>query len=143
MLATADGNVKETGYRAGFGNYVILSHRDGSESMYNHLQKSEARRGMFVRAGQEIARLGSTGRSTGPHLDYRLKQRGGDVDPMTALAGKVPLGTAFAKASSPSKAVASTMASRSTKPNVRVQNGVRIISPQQRVAMTGGFIQVR
>ena len=58
ILASADGRVKETGYRAGFGNYVTLLHSDGSESMYSHLQKAEARLGTMVRQGQEIGKLG-------------------------------------------------------------------------------------
>ena len=81
ILASADGRVKETGYRAGFGNYVTLLHSDGSESMYSHLQKAEARLGTMVRQGQEIGKLGSTGRSTGPHLHYEVLMNGVQVNP--------------------------------------------------------------
>lgn len=139
ILATADGYVKETGYRAGLGNYVTLTHADGSESMYNHLQKAEARRGSFVRTGQTIGKLGSTGRSTGPHLDYRLSKGGQGIDPMTILAGKQPSGVnaVASRARAPM-----TIVQKGTTA-VREQRGVRIISPQQRVAMSGGFIKVR
>lgn len=139
VLATADGIVTETGYRAGLGNYVTIRHADGSESMYNHLQQADARRGNSVRKGQAVGKLGSTGRSTGPHLDYRLTKNGARIDPMTVLAGKQPSGVSTV-ASGASRASAQII---TTNNGVRTQKGVRIITPQQRVALSGGIIKVR
>lgn len=136
VLASADGRVKATGNRKGFGNYVMLTHADGSETMYNHLQKAVARMGAWVRAGQEIGKVGSTGRSTGPHLDYRIRVNNEKRDPMTALAGKMPASVG----KGPTQIASRTSEAPS---NVRTQNGVRIISPRERVAMSGGFIRVR
>jgi murein DD-endopeptidase MepM/ murein hydrolase activator NlpD len=140
ILASAAGTVKEVGRRGGYGNYVLLVHADGSESMYNHLERAEVRMGARVRSGETIGRLGSTGRSTGPHLDYRLKQAGKRIDPMLALAGKKPNGAQFAQNAASSRA-------DKAYPEVRTQNGVRVVTPrltpQERVAMGGGFIQVR
>lgn len=138
VLASADGRVKETGYRQGFGNFVTLSHADGSETMYNHLQKSTVEAGNLVRIGQEIGKLGSTGRSTGPHLDYRLRVAGQKVDPMTVLAGKEP-----ANLGKTPTQLASNARPAAASPNVRNERGVRIITPRERLAMSGGFIQVR
>lgn len=136
VLASADGRVKDAGTRKGFGNYVTLTHADGSETMYNHLQKALARVGTWVRSGQEIGKVGSTGRSTGPHLDYRLKINNEKRDPMTALAGKMPETVGKGATQFAARASEAT-------PNVRTQNGVRIIAPRERVAMSGGFIRVR
>lgn len=137
VLATADGRVKETGTRRGFGNYVTLSHADGSETMYSHLQKATVSDGRLVRAGQEIGKLGSTGRSTGPHLDFRLKVGDQRRDPMTVLAGKAPVNIG----KMPTQVA--TRASASESPNVRNERGVRIITPRERLAMSNGFIRVR
>lgn len=140
ILVTADGIVKEVGRKGGYGNYVLVSHADGSESMYNHLQRAETRVGARVIQGQVIARLGSTGRSTGPHLDYRIKQGSHKIDPMIVLAGKQPSGMQLARNTIPTRGI-------KAHPEVRMQNGVRVVtprlSPQERVAMGGGFIQVR
>ena len=138
VLASADGRIKEIGFRRGYGNSVTITHADGSESMYNHLQKATARVGSLVRAGQEIGKLGSTGRSTGPHLDYRLKVAGEKRDPMTVLAGKAP-----ANVGKMPTQIASRVRATITSPNVRNERGVRIITPRERLAMSGGFIKVR
>ena len=79
---TASGTVAEIGHDAGRGNYVVLDHADGSQSKYFHMQ-SEANFdvGHEIRAGDAIGRVGSTGRSTGPHLHYELWKNGQPVDP--------------------------------------------------------------
>lgn len=137
VLATADGRVKATGTRGGFGNYVTLAHADGSETMYSHLQKATVSEGRIVRAGQEIGKLGSTGRSTGPHLDFRLKVADQRRDPMTVLAGKAPVNIGKVSAQVASRA------GTGNSPNVRNERGVRIITPRERIAMSNGFIRVR
>lgn len=142
VLATADGRVKEAGFKRGFGNYVKLKHADGSETMYNHLQKVLARAGSLVRGGQQIGLLGSTGRSTGPHLDFRYSKSGQKFDPMkTALAGKAP--SNIGKMPVQLASAASLGASPFGRATIRNEKGVRIITPRERVAISGGFIRVR
>lgn len=86
VLASADGVVSEIGAKGGFGNHVSISHGDGSISMYGHLKAENVRVGQRVRQGQQIGQVGSTGRSTGPHLDFRVKKNGQTVDPMRVFA---------------------------------------------------------
>lgn len=93
VLATADGQVIQVGTEGGYGLSVTLSHADGSESKYSHLSKAQASMGQRVRAGQTIGAVGSSGHSTGPHLDYRLAQEGVTIDPAAmqfGIAGDTP-----------------------------------------------------
>ena len=85
ILASAAGQVAEVGKKGGWGNYVLLRHPDGSETRYSHLSAGTVREGQRVNQGQVIGRLGSTGRSTGPHLDYRIRKNGQRLDPMTVV----------------------------------------------------------
>lgn len=85
VLATADGVVSNVSRGKGLGNAVSVRHRDGSESIYGHLSAQSVRIGQHVAQGQKLGEVGSTGRSTGPHLDYRLKKNGELVNPMTVL----------------------------------------------------------
>ena len=61
---------------------VTLRHARGYETMYNHLSKAHVRGGQRVAQRQVIGRVGSTGLSTGPHLDYRVKKHGRFVNPL-------------------------------------------------------------
>ncbi len=63
------------------GNLVVIDHGTGVFSIYAHLSKFHVKEGDFVRKGQIIGRVGSTGRSTGPHLHFGIKVAGVDVDP--------------------------------------------------------------
>lgn len=111
VLATADGVVTDVSQEGGYGKFVRLQHADGTESQYSHLSLQQARVGQRVGRGQKIGEIGSTGRSTGPHLDYRLTRNGQFVDPMTALG--TPLATTTKTASAPiSKMRPSTVSSR-------------------------------
>lgn len=92
VMASADGRVTESGNGGKFGNYVAIRHADGSESMYGHLSAQIVHKGQNVKQGQAIGAVGSTGRSTGPHLDYRIKKNGQRLNPMTVL--NAPQGTA-------------------------------------------------
>jgi murein DD-endopeptidase MepM/ murein hydrolase activator NlpD len=69
----------------GWGNFVVIEHRFGLRSLYAHLSTIEVSRGQSVGAGQRLGRVGSTGRSTGPHLHFELLLRGANIDPLTAL----------------------------------------------------------
>lgn len=75
VLAAADGVVKVAksgGYNFGYGNYIVITHPNGTETLYGHLLKVEVTVGQSVSQGQEIALLGSTGNSTGPHVHFEV-----------------------------------------------------------------------
>lgn len=90
VLASAEGTVSETGKHQNLGNYIRISHADGTMSVYGHLAKIATREGAKVKTGQIIGAIGSTGRSTGPHLHYTLKQDGSLIDPMKRLKKHEP-----------------------------------------------------
>lgn len=89
VWAAADGVVSFVGRRGGSGNLVSLRHSGGYESFYAHLSRPAVglRPGGRVRQRQAIGLVGSTGRSTGPHLHFALKRGGRFVDPATQLNG--------------------------------------------------------
>lgn len=82
VRAVADGVVTQAGWNGGYGNSISLRHARGYETMYNHLSRIEVRRGDRVRQRQVIGRVGSTGLSTAPHLDYRVRKGGVLVNPL-------------------------------------------------------------
>lgn len=82
VRAVADGVVTRAGRNGGFGLSISLRHARGYETMYNHLSRIDIRRGHRVRQRQIIGRVGSTGLSTGPHLDYRVRKGGVFVNPL-------------------------------------------------------------
>ncbi len=77
-----DGIVRIKSFdRYGYGNYIVVRHKNGLETLYGHLSKTLVDVGQEVKAGDVIGRGGSTGRSTGPHLHYELRYRGLAFDP--------------------------------------------------------------
>jgi len=81
--AAADGIVTLTGHDVGhYGTAVFIDHQNGYITHYGHLSKICVRTGQRVKAYQMIARSGSTGRSTGPHLHFTIKKRGVSKDPL-------------------------------------------------------------
>ncbi len=82
IYAAAPGRVSHVGRMGGYGKIVVLSHGQGFETRYGHLSGFEVKPGMFVGAGQKIARMGSTGRSTGTHLHFEVRINGRAVNPM-------------------------------------------------------------
>lgn len=83
IYAPAGGQVTEVRYRTHFGNMVKISHINGVyETLYAHLQKASVSEGQVVKRGELIGYIGSTGRSTGPHLHYEVHHNGRPVDPM-------------------------------------------------------------
>lgn len=74
--AALAGVVEDTGLNAAYGNYVLLNHGNGVETFYGHNSAVTVKKGMSVKAGEQIARSGSTGMSTGPHLHFELRVRG-------------------------------------------------------------------
>lgn len=87
VLAAAAGEVSEVSQHSRLGKYVKILHADGSYTLYGHLKRWTAREGDTVQAGDRIGLVGSTGRSTGPHLDFSYRQPDGTpVNPMQRLA---------------------------------------------------------
>ncbi len=81
VLAPADGTVIETGFDSGYGLTIKIDHGDGVQTLYAHLSRTQVVEGEDVRRGDRIGSVGSTGRSTSPHLHYEVHVRGRIVDP--------------------------------------------------------------
>lgn len=82
VQAVADGTVKFTGWKGGFGNFLEIKHANGYTTMYGHLKSfgKGVKTGAKVKQGQTVGYIGSTGLSTGPHLDFRVKEGSKFVD---------------------------------------------------------------
>ncbi|HLX37327.1 MAG TPA: M23 family metallopeptidase, partial [Candidatus Binataceae bacterium] len=89
VKAIADGRVETAGWCGELGNCIRLEHDNNTVSIYGHLSKidSISRPGNYIRIGQVIGRVGSTGLSTGPHLHFAIEKRGLNVDPLTQTLG--------------------------------------------------------
>jgi murein DD-endopeptidase MepM/ murein hydrolase activator NlpD len=83
--ASASGVVVFAGVRGGYGNLVIVDHGNHITSYYGHLSSMRVLTGETVLAGQIVGSIGSTGRSTGPHLHYEVRARDRAVDPASAI----------------------------------------------------------
>jgi murein DD-endopeptidase MepM/ murein hydrolase activator NlpD len=81
VRATADGVVAIAGPNAGYGKMVEIEHKNGVSTRYGHLSAIAVAAGQHVKAGEIIGRVGSTGRSTGPHLHYETRIDGEAADP--------------------------------------------------------------
>lgn len=84
--AAGDGVVIFSGEKTGYGNVIFVDHGGGVVTRYAHLRKLEAKKNAVVVAGQRIGQVGSTGRTTGPHLHFEVRLDGRAVDPVTAFA---------------------------------------------------------
>ena len=82
VQAVADGTVRYAGRKGGYGNYVEIRHANGYTTMYGHLKSygKGIKSGAKVKQGQTVGYVGSTGLSTGPHLDFRIKEKNKFVD---------------------------------------------------------------
>ncbi len=85
ITAAKGGTVVYAGWANGYGLVLKLDHGDGYETLYAHTSKLLVRLGDHVYAGQAIARVGSTGNSTGPHLHFEVRRGGTAVNPMNLL----------------------------------------------------------
>ena len=90
LLAVNSGKVIFAGRMGGYGKVVKIRHRSGYVSLYAHQSRIRARKGQRVKRGQIIGYVGSTGRSTGPHLHLGLSRYGKWVNPMKVLRRKAP-----------------------------------------------------
>ena len=85
IYAAAKGRVTFVGRKGGYGNTVEITHGNGLMTRYAHLSRFDAKVGDRVKAGETIAKMGSTGRSTGPHLHFEVRINGRAVNPRTFL----------------------------------------------------------
>jgi murein DD-endopeptidase MepM/ murein hydrolase activator NlpD len=82
IVAAADGQVVGAGWGGGYGREVQIAHGGGVTSIYGHMSGIVAQPGSYVRAGQLIGYVGSSGLSTGPHLHFEVRQGGQPVNPL-------------------------------------------------------------
>ncbi len=91
IYAAARGVVTYAGWSGGYGNLVEIAHTDGSITRYGHNRRNLVRKGQRVNQGEQIAEMGSTGRSTGPHLHFEVHTAGqGAVNPLSHLDVRNP-----------------------------------------------------
>jgi len=82
VIAPADGIISDTGNDWVHGKMLVISHGFGMTTRYSHLNKVAARVGQKVKRGDKVAEIGTSGRTTGPHLHYEIKLNGIPVNPM-------------------------------------------------------------
>ncbi len=85
VYAAMDGRVVDAGRRKDYGNFVVLDHGNGVTTLYGHHKLNYVQVGDVVRRGQKIAEVGSTGKSTGPHLHFELRFDGDHQNPLPML----------------------------------------------------------
>jgi murein DD-endopeptidase MepM/ murein hydrolase activator NlpD len=91
VRATANGKVVSSGWAGGYGRMVEIDHGNGLSTRYGHLSQINVKVGDLIKIGQVIGEVGSTGRSTGPHLHYETRIDGDAVDPQKFLRAGVRL----------------------------------------------------
>ena len=83
IYATGDGKVEKVDIKfTGYGNEIVINHGFGYKSRYAHLKATLVHEGDFVKRGDKIGLMGSTGKSTGPHLHYEVEYMGYKVNPL-------------------------------------------------------------
>lgn len=85
IFAAADGVVIASEMQSGYGRVVEIRHMDGLVTCYAHNQKNLVKPGDLVKEGQVIAKLGSCGRSTGPHVHFEVRKNGTAINPMNYI----------------------------------------------------------
>ena len=90
-MDTANGKVVTSGWHGGYGRMVEIDQGNGLSTRYDHLSEIHVRVGDHIKIGQVIGAVGSTGRSTGPHLHYETRIDGDPVDPQKFLRAGVRL----------------------------------------------------
>jgi murein DD-endopeptidase MepM/ murein hydrolase activator NlpD len=94
VFSAASGRVAHAGMLGGYGLLVEIDHGNGIVTRYAHLSRIDVKEGDMVGVGQRVGRIGSTGRSTGPHLHYETRINGEAVDPMRFLRAGIRLASA-------------------------------------------------
>jgi len=85
VYASKDGHVSLVTTEPAWGNRIILRHENGYQTLYGHLNSFNVKRGQSVKAGDVIGTVGSTGKSTGPHLHFEIRKDGHTVNPETLI----------------------------------------------------------
>lgn len=82
---TANGRVAFTGWKGGYGNCIVVQHKNDFQTLYGHLSHIDVHEGQEVNTGDVIGKVGSTGRSTGTHLHYEVRKNGKPINPVKFL----------------------------------------------------------
>lgn len=85
IRSAMDGKVIDAGWNNVYGNYIIINHSNGYQTLYAHMTKYVVKLGQTVNQGTQIGFVGSTGYSTGPHLHFAVYKNGKHIDPATVL----------------------------------------------------------
>lgn len=85
MKASDEGVITFAGQKSGYGNVIIINHRNGYETLYGHLNSIGVKVGQVVEKGESIGVMGNTGRSTGTHLHFEIIKNGTVENPLTYL----------------------------------------------------------
>ena len=85
IKAAKSGYVTFSGSKGGYGNAVLINHNDDYSTLYGHASRLLVKEGQYVKQGDVIALVGSTGRSTGPHLHFEIFRNGNRINPLTKL----------------------------------------------------------
>ena len=85
VVAAESGMVTMSGWHGGYGQTIVIDHGNGLSTLYAHNSALLAREGQWVNRGDVIARVGSTGISTGPHLHFEIRQNGRHFNPAPSL----------------------------------------------------------
>jgi len=83
IQATANGTVHKVLKSPSYGNYVVIKHGHGYETLYAHMHKTMVKKGQKIKRGEQIGTVGSTGRSTAPHLHYEIHLNGRAINPLS------------------------------------------------------------
>ena len=82
IYAALPGTIAATGYSNVYGNYVIIRHHSGYQTLYGHMNSILTSRGKYVTAQSKIGTVGTTGRSTGPHVHFTVYKNGATINPV-------------------------------------------------------------
>jgi murein DD-endopeptidase MepM/ murein hydrolase activator NlpD len=85
IRAAMGGRVSAVGYDDSYGNFVVITHHSGYRTLYGHMSVTRVKTGNYIGTGERIGDVGSTGRSTGPHLHFTVYKNGVTVDPRALL----------------------------------------------------------
>ncbi|HUP68162.1 MAG TPA: M23 family metallopeptidase, partial [Sphingomicrobium sp.] len=91
IVSAADGQVAAAGWAGGYGRQVRIAHGAGVVTSYSHMSQIVAAPGSFVRRGQLIGYVGTSGLSTGPHLHYEVRRNGAAVNPLGVRFASAPV----------------------------------------------------
>jgi murein DD-endopeptidase MepM/ murein hydrolase activator NlpD len=98
IRAAMPGTVAASEYREGYGNLVVIEHTGGYSTLYAHNRENLVREGDRLDAGDPVGLVGSTGRSTGPHLHFEITRHGRNLDPAGFLGPKLTRGSTLTEA---------------------------------------------